>query len=77
MTELTFVLDQPAQIRLAVFDLSGRLIHELATGAFEAGSHSQLWNGRNAAGAILPGGVYFTRLDVNAGSYSRKLVLLK
>ena len=32
---------------------------------------------RNEAGAILPSGVYFARLDVNAGSYSRKLVLLK
>lgn len=55
---VTFALDGPAEVRLAVYDALGREVAVLADGPFGAGVHRAAF----AAGA-LPAGVYVVRLD--------------
>ncbi|MCX6640292.1 MAG: C25 family cysteine peptidase [bacterium] len=71
-TMLSFSLPERMQVKLNVYDISGRLVASLVNGWRDAGTYEALWN---ASGA--PSGVYLVRLQ--AGDYSgiQKVVLLK
>jgi len=65
-----------AGYRLAVYDVTGRLVRLLADGPLPA-NPTLRWDGRNAAGAPVASGVYTLRLDgPGIGGVSRRLVRL-
>ncbi len=74
---LRFRLQSDAPVRLAVYDLRGRLVSVLRDGVVAAGEHEFAWNGLDGGGRPLPSGVYFWRLATPAGSTARKMVLLR
>lgn len=74
-TTIAYELDQPASVRLRVYDLSGRMVRELVNGPQEAARHRVTWNGRDAAGAELPAGLYFSQLVGPGFRTSRRIVL--
>ncbi|GEM_PF-2289437 len=59
---IVLALPQRAEIELHVFDTAGRRVHEWPAGAYPAGHHELIWNGRNREGQGLGAGVYFLRL---------------
>lgn len=59
---LRYTLGRSGVIDLAVFDLSGRRVRTLVHGAREAGSGSATWDGRDATGRKVSGGIYFAKL---------------
>lgn len=59
---LRYTLGRPGVIDLAVFDLSGRRLSTLVHGAREAGPGSATWDGRDATGRKVAGGIYFVKL---------------
>lgn len=63
--------------RLAVYDVTGRLIRTLISGKLEPGRYSIAWDGKgeNARDAMC--GVYFCRLNVGSKQATKKLILLK
>ncbi len=71
-TTITFGLDKSAPTRLAVYDLSGRLVKGLVNGPFAAGSHKIIWNA-----ADMPVGIYMVRLEQDNLTATQKIVLLK
>jgi hypothetical protein len=75
-TTLRFDLPVPAQVRLAVFDVQGRLRSVVANGWFPAGTHALTWSGGDADGARLGPGVYFYALQAGDFSARRKMVRL-
>jgi hypothetical protein len=68
---LTFDLEWDQDVALEIYDVSGRLVAQLARGPMKAGPHSAAWN---AAGC--GDGIYFVTLTTDAGKEARKLVLL-
>lgn len=68
---IRFDCPEPAQVRVAVYTVTGQFVRELAAGRRDAGSYSEIWDGRDQSGAPVASGVYLVRLD--AGS-NRKLV---
>lgn len=50
-------------VRLAVYDLTGRLVKVLAEGEFPAGLHEVRWDGTDDAGNPAPSGTYLCRLE--------------
>jgi hypothetical protein len=62
---LRFALPREASIALGVFDVSGRLVRELATGRANAGQHGVTWNLLDRDGQRVANGVYFARLAVD------------
>lgn len=62
---LRFALPREATIGLGVFDVSGRLVRELATGVAGAGQHGVTWNLIDRDGQRVANGVYFARLAVD------------
>lgn len=65
---IRYALPEPAEVRLAVFDVAGRRVAEVASGVRAAGEHRASWDGGG-----LSAGVYFLRLT--AGGASRSVVL--
>ena len=61
---------------LRVFDVRGRLVRTLVDEVRPEGRHTVMWNGRTANGALLPSGVYFSRITAGDFQKSRKIVLM-
>lgn len=66
----------PAQIRLDLYDASGRLVRRLAAGARPAGAGAVVWDGRDSGGHRVAAGVYVCRLSAGVVAAERKLVVL-
>jgi flagellar hook assembly protein FlgD len=64
-------------VRLAVYNLAGRLVRSLVDEEIEGGWQEILWDGRDDSGARIASGVYFCRLESRGSIASRKLVVLK
>ncbi len=71
-TAISFKLQAPSHIRLAIWDTAGRLVTTLVGGWQEAGAHDVTFDGSN-----LPSGVYLYRLTAGQNTASGKMVLLK
>jgi len=72
VTAITYYLPEDGHVRLAVYDVSGRLVRVLEDADRSAGRHSVTWD---AAG--MASGVYFYRLEAAGKVLVRKAVLLK
>lgn len=68
---------QPVRVRLAIFDVRGRLVKVLVEKDLPAGCHTVTWDGREANGALAPSGVYFYRLKAGKFTETRKMLLMK
>jgi cytochrome c peroxidase len=76
-TTLRFDLLQASRARLAIYDVSGRTVRRLFDrGAAPAGAYAVTWDGRDDAGQVVPGGIYFYRLDTERGSESARVIRL-
>jgi hypothetical protein len=65
------------EAEVGIYDLSGRLVRELAHGSYQAGVQRVLWDGRGGVGVQVPNGVYFIR-SVSAGHAERlKVVVMR
>ncbi len=71
-TSFKYGLPQPAEIKIAVFDLNGRLIETLASGKKQAGSHTLVWNAARASS-----GIYMVRFEAGGREFTRKVVLMR
>lgn len=76
-TTIRFSLPAPGSVSLEVFDAAGALVRSLAAGIYPAGSHAVSWDGRDAAGARAPSGVYFCRLRAGTATRARTMILIR
>lgn len=74
---LSFALARAAAIELSIHDVSGRRVATVASGSFAAGRHALRWDGRDALGRELPGGLYFARFEGAGLRVSGKLALVR
>jgi len=72
-TRIGFLLDEPGEARVSVFDLTGRQVALLADGAYPEGETELFWDGRGGDGARVPAGVYFVKLAAAGTVSSRKI----
>jgi len=72
VTRIEYLIEQPGHVRLAVYDVAGRLVTELVSEHKPAGEHFVEWN----AGG-LPSGTYFYTMEINGAREAKKVVLLK
>lgn len=65
-----------AAIRLDVYDVRGRLVRALGSGAVAPGEHVYYWDRTNSSGVRLPRGVYLVQLQADGARMAKRLVLL-
>jgi hypothetical protein len=59
---IDFDVPDGGEVSVSVFDAEGRAVRELLGRKVGAGPTSATWDGRDAAGASMPPGVYFIRI---------------
>jgi hypothetical protein len=67
----------PRETRVAIYDLSGRLVRFLTDGTSEGFGRVLCWDGTDGAGNPVSPGIYFCRFRCESMEVSRKLVLIK
>ncbi len=82
LTHIRYTLPEQANLRMAIFDVSGRLVRSWARTGQMQGQYDLVWDGRNDHGKILSAGIYFCRMEADPASGSpfvqtRKMVFLK
>ena len=77
-TTIEYGVSEPGvHVRVAVYDISGRVLRLLVDKPQPAGRFSVTWDGRNDRGDALASGVYFYEVAVGDFRQARKLVVLK
>ena len=78
VTTFQYSLATPGTVDLAVYDLAGRRVATLLEAAVRgAGFGEVTWDGRDAEGVDVPGGVYFARMAAGGATVRRQIVLLR
>ncbi len=75
--ELAFDLPRAETVTLEIFSVDGRAVRRLARGAFEAGPHRLMWDGRDGSGTPVPAGLYFARLTAGSKSVTARAARLR
>jgi hypothetical protein len=70
-------LTAPTELELSIFDASGRLVRNLATGLYAVGSHRVPWDGRSESGWAVSAGVYFAELRTGPEVTTRRVTLIR
>ncbi|HET9952760.1 MAG TPA: FlgD immunoglobulin-like domain containing protein [Candidatus Eisenbacteria bacterium] len=76
-TVISFRLDQAGPVRLALFDVQGRLVRELLRGQRPAGLNDVAWDGTDSRGAPCASGVYFALLQAGSTRRQTSITLLR
>jgi hypothetical protein len=74
---IRFELPVAGSVRLAVFDVNGRLVRRLAEAALPAGTQQVQWDGRDEEGRGVTPGVYYANLEANGQRLAEKVVILR
>jgi hypothetical protein len=70
VTQISFDLPKTSHVKIAFYDVTGRLIATLANARYQAGRHEIKWN----VGA-LPSGIYFYRMEADKFAAVRKMLV--
>ena len=76
-TTIRFSLAAPGDVRLAVYDVAGRLVAVLADGPSDGSERTLEWHGVDSSGRAVASGVYFLRLESGGAVATRRMVLLR
>ena len=64
-------------VKVSVYDLSGRLVRTLVDDHTSAGYHRATWNGRDIGGGLVPSGIYLCRMEAETYIATEKIVFLR
>jgi hypothetical protein len=66
-TTITLALPTDSRVTLEIYDIQGRMVTRLLSGAKSAGYHEVLWEGKDDYGNAVMPGVYFCRVHTETG----------
>ena len=76
-TSIQYHLPEHSQVKLMVYDVSGREVQILVNASQSAGEYAIRWDARNSAGQSVPSGLYFYTIQAGHFFQSDKMLLLK
>jgi hypothetical protein len=76
-TKIVYRLQKASQVRLSIYDITGREVNRLVDRFQSSGEYTFVWNSNDSNGQKLASGMYFARLKVDNISVSRKMVMTK
>ncbi len=75
--KFTYSVPLRMNVKLALYDITGRLVKTFVNGEVEPGTHTVIWNGIGDDNKSCASGVYFCHLETEQGPLVRKLVLTR
>ena len=81
-TWIPFQLSQDTEVRLTIYDVTGKTVMKMELGYLTADSYSQTekaiyWDGKTETGEPVGSGTYFYQLPSSDYKETRKMVILK
>ena len=76
-TTLSFELPQRESVRLAIYDVSGRLVAEIDAGWMSAGPNEIAWDGIDTSGNGVASGIYLCRVEAGKHSAMQRVTVLR
>jgi hypothetical protein len=76
-TTIKFDLPEAESVRLAVFDLAGRLVRMLVDENRSPGTYEVAWDGRDTEGREVGSGTYLARLEAGGNVEVMRMALLR
>ncbi len=76
-TMIRFELPYQAEVTLRIFNLLGEEVVTLAREKMQAGTHTLIWNRRNAMGDLVGSGIYLLRLEAGREVAVMKMVVVR
>ena len=67
-TTIRFTLPSEGNVKIEIYNLSGKKITELLNEKVPAKNFSITWNGKNDRGIRVPGGVYICRINASGST---------
>jgi hypothetical protein len=74
---INYELPKVGDASLKVYNILGQCVRVLAQGVHDRGRYTVAWDGNDLRGRPVASGVYFYHLEADAGSATRKMVLMK
>jgi hypothetical protein len=74
---IDFALSRATEVNLSIYDVTGKLVCEIADGICPAGVNSVSWNGTDGKGSTTGAGIYFYRFSSGTCTHTGKLSLLR
>ena len=71
-TNINYLVNEPANIKVTIFDVMGRVVDTIEEGYKARGNYSLSWNAMNKAS-----GIYYISIQTDNDIYSQKVILLK
>ena len=76
-TIIRYSLTERTQVKIEIFDLSGKRVKTLFNAHQEKGEHQEEWDGKDREGNKAPSGIYFYRLQSGDYTATKNMTLLK
>ena len=70
-------LTEKSDVRVDIFDMTGRLISNLDLNAYVSGKYNFVWNASDAENNRVDPGIYFVRVQMGDQTTTKKLILSK
>jgi predicted outer membrane repeat protein len=77
LTHIVYELPNPADVKLLIYDTTGRLVRTLVDARQAAGRHAVHWDSTDDLGQPLGSGLYIYKLETPGQQQSKRMVLLK
>ncbi len=76
-TTIRYALPALSDVRIEIYNASGKLIRNLFSGVRPSGEHTLFWDGLNEHGKPAASGIYIYKLFTTQNVVSRKMLLLR
>lgn len=74
-TRLTLAIDRQREVRIDVYNVTGRLVRRIWDAPLTPGLHEIGWDLADREGTLVPSGVYFVRMDADGVTHCRKVAV--
>ena len=74
---ISYTIPRAGNVRIAVYDLTGRRVAVLHDGPQSAGQHDEIWNGTNILQGRVASGIYLVRVEFEGQKETRRIVRLQ
>ena len=75
-TTISYTLGSPSHVTFTVFDVLGREVQVLVNQYRSAGTYQAAWDGRDADGKRVAGGIYFYQMETEARIQTRRMIFM-